>query len=220
MNAETIRSAEGSGGCGDGPSARLLVEEPSADRMVPDAEWHGTLGGYTNHKCRCAPCVKAKSAYNKQRYQCDKAAGLVGRKKCKCGCGKLAAKDRNYYRRHKFGSLRRKPCAYCGKMFVPLSNTTRYHTRTCAAQARIPHLREIGRHGNNSPKRIAARDARVSKAVGKLNPAQAYAKGKYNGWRAGYRAALAAIDRKDPRVLAWARSAGQSGVEAWARKSA
>lgn len=32
---------------------------------MPD-QWHGTLGGYTNHKCRCDQCRAANSAYMKQ----------------------------------------------------------------------------------------------------------------------------------------------------------
>ena len=25
--------------------------------------WHGTLGGYSNHKCRCVPCTTANTVY-------------------------------------------------------------------------------------------------------------------------------------------------------------
>lgn len=29
------------------------------------AHWHGTLGGYTNHRCRCTACRAAHNAYAK-----------------------------------------------------------------------------------------------------------------------------------------------------------
>lgn len=32
-------------------------------RRVP----HGTLGGYTNHRCRCVPCRKANTAYRRRK---------------------------------------------------------------------------------------------------------------------------------------------------------
>jgi hypothetical protein len=31
---------------------------------VADDPRHGTIGGYANHKCRCARCVEAIRAYN------------------------------------------------------------------------------------------------------------------------------------------------------------
>lgn len=31
--------------------------------------WHGTLGGYTNHDCRCEKCRDANTRYQKQRRQ-------------------------------------------------------------------------------------------------------------------------------------------------------
>lgn len=35
----------------------------------PDAPWHGTSGGYTNHSCRCRPCTDAHSAVMYRRKQ-------------------------------------------------------------------------------------------------------------------------------------------------------
>lgn len=32
-------------------------------RLVP----HGTLGGYTNHRCRCTPCRRANTEYRRRR---------------------------------------------------------------------------------------------------------------------------------------------------------
>ena len=32
-------------------------------RLVP----HGTLGGYTNHRCRCTPCRKANTEYRRKK---------------------------------------------------------------------------------------------------------------------------------------------------------
>ena len=37
---------------------------------------HGTIGGYTNHKCRCAACRAAWAAYCKLKAEERKAAGL------------------------------------------------------------------------------------------------------------------------------------------------
>lgn len=34
--------------------------------MRGDEAWHGTSGGYTNHKCRCAACRAAWADYNYQ----------------------------------------------------------------------------------------------------------------------------------------------------------
>lgn len=31
------------------------------------SSWHGTYGGYTNHKCRCADCREANRLYAAQR---------------------------------------------------------------------------------------------------------------------------------------------------------
>jgi hypothetical protein len=31
-----------------------------------DEDWHGTLGGYTNHDCRCQLCKKAHAKYQRQ----------------------------------------------------------------------------------------------------------------------------------------------------------
>lgn len=30
---------------------------------LPDAKWHGTAGGYSNHRCRCAECRRAWAEY-------------------------------------------------------------------------------------------------------------------------------------------------------------
>lgn len=46
------------------------------DRYVAapvDARFHGTPGGYTNHKCRCAPCTGAHAAAM-QRRKMERAA--------------------------------------------------------------------------------------------------------------------------------------------------
>ncbi len=44
-----------------------MLKDPSR-RYMPRAEpdpqlWHGTLGGYTNHHCKCDECVAAHRAY-------------------------------------------------------------------------------------------------------------------------------------------------------------
>jgi hypothetical protein len=37
-----------------------------------NAGWHGTISGYTYHKCRCLACSKTMSAYNRSYYQARK----------------------------------------------------------------------------------------------------------------------------------------------------
>ncbi len=39
----------------------------AADRHA--AAWHGTVGGYVNHVCRCAPCRTAQRAYGRAYIQ-------------------------------------------------------------------------------------------------------------------------------------------------------
>ena len=34
--------------------------------MSENASWHGTLGGYTNHDCRCAACRAKWQAYRQR----------------------------------------------------------------------------------------------------------------------------------------------------------
>ena len=34
--------------------------------MSENASWHGTLGGYTNHDCRCAACRAKGQAYQQR----------------------------------------------------------------------------------------------------------------------------------------------------------
>ncbi len=38
------------------------------------ARWHGSPGGYNNHKCRCAPCREAMRQY-KKRYLARRGTG-------------------------------------------------------------------------------------------------------------------------------------------------
>lgn len=35
--------------------------------MIPQEQWHGTVGGYTNHKCRCADCKEAAKIYRQEQ---------------------------------------------------------------------------------------------------------------------------------------------------------
>ena len=37
--------------------------------MSENASWHGTLGGYTNHACRCAACRANHRAYHRAYRQ-------------------------------------------------------------------------------------------------------------------------------------------------------
>jgi hypothetical protein len=47
--------------------------------QVPEEVWHGTLGGYTNHGCRCPACSGAMVTYNRSRFL----------RPCVEGCGRL-----------------------------------------------------------------------------------------------------------------------------------
>lgn len=42
---------------------RLCHSGLTDPRMVP----HGTLGGYTNHRCRCTPCRQANTEYRRKK---------------------------------------------------------------------------------------------------------------------------------------------------------
>lgn len=33
--------------------------------LYPEGKWHGTVGGYTNHKCKCAKCLAKWAEYNR-----------------------------------------------------------------------------------------------------------------------------------------------------------
>ena len=37
------------------------------NEIVGDEDWHGSIGGYTNHQCRCSGCLSAMREY-KQRW--------------------------------------------------------------------------------------------------------------------------------------------------------
>lgn len=61
---------------------RLAVD--AARRKVVGAElepWHGTIGGYTNHSCKCARCRLAWREYQRPRMYRPRW------RKCACGCG-------------------------------------------------------------------------------------------------------------------------------------
>lgn len=48
----------------------LLTDEAKAKKLAVDPAdaKHGTLAGYNNHKCRCAPCKAARAAWHKAHY--------------------------------------------------------------------------------------------------------------------------------------------------------
>jgi hypothetical protein len=52
-------------------SEALGHRSPLADtRMIP----HGTLGGYTNHRCHCGPCRQANTEYRRKK-RAEKGSG-------------------------------------------------------------------------------------------------------------------------------------------------
>jgi hypothetical protein len=44
-----------------------LVEYGEAHGVYEPEPWHGTLGGYNNHGCRCQDCRDAKAEYMRAR---------------------------------------------------------------------------------------------------------------------------------------------------------
>lgn len=44
----------------DGEIISRLPRPPRGSLLVGAAPWHGTRGGYQNHKCRCEPCTGAQ----------------------------------------------------------------------------------------------------------------------------------------------------------------
>lgn len=43
--------------------------------LLPEARWHGSEGGYSNHRCRCTACTAAHAAYYREPGQ----AGAEGK---------------------------------------------------------------------------------------------------------------------------------------------
>ena len=41
--------------------------QPHVSLFDPTHIPHGTLGGYTNHRCRCTPCRKTNTAYRRRK---------------------------------------------------------------------------------------------------------------------------------------------------------
>lgn len=82
--------------------------------MSAAGKWHGTPGGYTNHRCKCRPCRDAFAA-DQQRMRANRAARLAedptlaphGKAntytnwRCRCDdCRRARAEQRaRYYRR-------------------------------------------------------------------------------------------------------------------------
>jgi len=51
---------------------------------IPDAAWHGTPGGYTNHDCRCSDCTGEWAKYQRDN---DWHSSYLRRLKAKGGNG-------------------------------------------------------------------------------------------------------------------------------------
>lgn len=55
-----------------GLDLEYVIEDPlygqgKRNKRPADTIPHGTLGGYTNHECRCDPCRAAKRSYERRR---------------------------------------------------------------------------------------------------------------------------------------------------------
>lgn len=66
--------------------------------------WHGTLGGYNNHRCRCTQCRSVFAAYHRERRRGLVANGLCVdcRQPTTCGvrCERHAAVFNDARKRH------------------------------------------------------------------------------------------------------------------------
>jgi hypothetical protein len=56
MGENTVSSAPGDV-AGEAEGRTQMVRSPASN--TPNEPWHGTTGGYTNHRCRCTPCRAA-----------------------------------------------------------------------------------------------------------------------------------------------------------------
>lgn len=53
----------------DGEIVSRLPRPPRGTLLVGSAPWHGTRGGYENHKCRCDKCRDANATRSRQVRQ-------------------------------------------------------------------------------------------------------------------------------------------------------
>ena len=79
-----MRSCPPSTACGrpvrlDPPGPQIALGEEDVDckacLWVLAEPWHGTLGGYRNHTCRCGPCNAANTAWQKAWRERMRAEG-------------------------------------------------------------------------------------------------------------------------------------------------
>lgn len=79
--------------------------------------WHGSIGGYSNHRCRCQPCRDANTDYQRRRRE-DRRANTpfekiphgengYGNYGCRCPTCLQGHRDAN-------GGLHPRPPADCG----------------------------------------------------------------------------------------------------------
>jgi hypothetical protein len=47
-------------------SHRHIIASFEAAGVLPPASWHGTLGGYKSHGCRCEHCRAAATKYQRE----------------------------------------------------------------------------------------------------------------------------------------------------------
>lgn len=104
---------------------------------MTDDKWHGTPGGYTNHRCRCEPCRNAWNTYFRGRRSRRADAPTDGDNTrhgrsstycngCRCAeCTKAhAAYKRSIYhlrRAHVKPDASQYPCDCCGRIVDKLS---------------------------------------------------------------------------------------------------
>ena len=55
---------------GDQPFTGPVKTRPTAEQLAADLaagheSWHGTLGGTTNHRCKCTPCRDVWAAHSR-----------------------------------------------------------------------------------------------------------------------------------------------------------
>lgn len=73
---EQIPLTEGLSNCIGVDGGEIVTNLPRPARgslLIGTATWHGTNGGYQNHKCRCVPC-KSAHADVQRRYRQRRSA--------------------------------------------------------------------------------------------------------------------------------------------------
>ena len=110
------------------PNPRNVLVAPLED---PDAPWHGTLTGYTAHKCRCAMCKRCLADYAATRRaeppvrdaepkmgrprNPNVPHGITGYMNYRCRCVVCKASNAEHSQRRRDNRKAQRICVICGK---------------------------------------------------------------------------------------------------------